>query len=89
MEKITLGEAFAHAFDTPAYVIWLIIGTAVAIALFIAGSKKYNRDQEVSGGVLLMWGLAVAIFLFALLYKPAGTAANTTKEMAARGVYID
>ena len=88
MEYISLGEAFAHCAQSTSYWVWLLISLAfLGTAVFVCIKKYQNGDLEGKEVVKFIL-IPLAAFLFALLMRPTEVAANTTKEQAARGVYI-
>lgn len=86
-ENISLGEAFKHCASTGSYWLWL----AIALVIFIGGciglKKSYDNDGWSTGKNFVLFVL-IGILISAILLRPADIAANTTKEQAARGVYI-
>ena len=88
MENITINEAFAHVAKSPAYWVWLIVAFVFCVGVIYKAAKGYING-DVEGRQVAFYGIiAIAIFMFAALFRPCEIAANTTKEQAARGVYI-
>lgn len=88
MEYISLSEAFAHVAQSASYWVWLIIALAILGAVCLVCVRKY-KDGELDGSQVAKYVLlALIAFTFALLFRPVEVANNTTKEQAARGVYI-
>lgn len=88
MDNISLGQAFAHVSQSTSYWVWLIIASCLSIGVFVVLIKKYKNGDLEGKDVAKFGAIALVIFLFALLMRPCEVAANTTKEQAARGVYI-
>lgn len=86
-DNISFGEAWAYVAGVTSYWVWV----SLSAVLLVAGLYFLIKDYNKKGGTILqvLIGLALlGVFAFALLSKPADVAANTTKEQAARGVYI-
>jgi purine-cytosine permease-like protein len=86
-ENITLGQAFSHCFGTTSYWIYLIIGIIIFLVGILGLKKSYDK-QGWSPEKSLVLFLLLGILLTAILLRPTDIAANTTKEQAAKGVYI-
>lgn len=82
-DNITFQQAFNHVAKNFSY--WLFIGLSVvpaAVYIFLYYRGKIDEvDLKVLFGLLVL--LMIAIFI-----RPAEIAANTTVEMASRGVFI-
>lgn len=88
MENITLGQAFGHVAQSTSYWVWLIIASLLLAGVVYKLIKGY-ASGDFDGRQVAFYGIiALAIWAFALLMRPCEVAANTTKEQAARGVYI-
>lgn len=86
--EISIIEGFGHAMSFAGYWVWLAIALAT---VFCAWRFIVKPDTDANGWSLkhlLILFVAAALILSALLIAPAEIAANTTKEQAARGVYI-
>lgn len=88
MENISLGQAFAYAFTLTSYWVWLVIGLVVVAIGFYTLKKNYDRTQEWTLFKGFIAFALVCILAAAIFAAPTSIAANTTKEQAARGVYI-
>lgn len=88
MDNITFGQALSHCFHSASYVVWLVIAAVLLAGVIVVGLKKYNNGDIEGKDFAKFLCLAVAIFAFALLMRPCEIWNNTTKEQAARGVYI-
>lgn len=86
-EYITLGEAFNHCFETTSYWVYLGIGVLVFLVGIFGLKKSYDKEGWGTGKILVLF-LLLAILLTVILLRPTSISANTTKEQAARGVYI-
>ena len=86
-ENISILEAFKHCADTGSYWLWLAIAIIITIGGCIGLKKSYDKDGWSTGKNFALF-VIVALLLFAILYRPAEIAANTTKEQAARDVFI-
>lgn len=86
-ENITLLEAMKHCAGTASYWLWIAIAVIVFVGGGIGLKKSYDRDGWSAGKNFALFAI-LAILLSAILLRPAEIAANTTKEQAARGVYI-
>jgi uncharacterized membrane protein len=88
MENISFMEAWGHAASFFSYWAWLIPATLLMIFGYWRAYQLYQNE----GGWKVAYSVALfvvtAIFAYALLATPAEVAANTTVDMAARGVYI-
>ena len=86
-ENISILEAFKHCASTGSYWLWI----AIAVVIFIGGGiglkKSYDKEGWSTGKNFVLFVL-IALLLSSILATPADIAANTTKEQAARGVYI-
>jgi tryptophan-rich sensory protein len=87
MENISFLEALKHCATTGSYWLWLIVGIVIFVAGVISLKVSYEKEGWSSGksGISL---LLIAILLAAFAYRPSEISANTTKDQAARGVYI-
>lgn len=88
-EYISVWEAFKYCVTTLSYFIWVAIGFLVFI-----GGLSYNKFVlgETHGWnkgpkIYIMIG-CILFLLLTIIYRPSEISANTTKEQAARGVYI-
>lgn len=88
-DEISLGQAFRYCFTQPGYWIFLILGIIAGALLIRAALRRYNKNADVDFGVIGMLAIGVVIIFAVILAKPVGVKANTTKEQAARGVYIE
>lgn len=88
-EYISFGEAWRYVSSFPSYWIWIGAFIVVLIAGLIAIEKlaiKMNRELNT---VKLVWVIVFAFLIMGAIFKnPTNIAQNTTKEQAARGVYI-
>jgi hypothetical protein len=86
-ENISILEAFKHCASTGSYWLWL----AISVVIFIGGSiglkKAYDKEGWSTLKSFVLFVL-LGVLLSGILARPADIAANTTKEQAARGVYI-
>ena len=87
MDNISILEAFKHCASTGSYWIWLVIGVVIFIGGSIGLKKSYDKEGWSTGKNYILFAL-IALLLSSILARPADIAANTTKEQAARGVYI-
>ena len=88
MEYISLGEAFAHCAKSTSYWVWLVIAFLVFVGVAFTCIKKYQAGDLEGKEVVKFILVPFVAFVFALLFRPTEVANNTTKEQAARGVYI-
>jgi energy-coupling factor transporter transmembrane protein EcfT len=86
-ENITLGEAFSHCFGTTSYWVYVAIGIIVFLVGAFGLKKSYDKEGWSAGKSFVLF-LLLGILLTSILLRPTDIAANTTKEQAARGVYI-
>ena len=86
-ENISILEAFKHCASTGSYWLWLAIGVIIFISGCIGLKKSYDRNGWDAGKNYILFALT-AILLSAILSRPADIANNTTKEQAAKGIYI-
>ena len=87
MENISLLEAFKHCAQSGSYWLWIVIATIIFIGGCVGLKKSYDKDGWSTGKNYVLFAL-LAILLSAIFFRPTDIAANTTKEQAARGVYI-
>lgn len=88
-EYISTWEAFLYCLTTTSYVVWLAIGFLVLIAGIVAIRTVLNDGTGWgAGNRILVMGLCILFFILTLIVRPSEISANTTKEQAARGVYI-
>lgn len=87
MENISFLEAWAHVAKSGSYWLWLILATFLASAVIYVVIHEYKKKALTIVHFLALFAVG-CIFLLALLMRPAEVAGNTTKEQAARGVYI-
>ena len=87
MENISILEAFKHCASTGSYWLWLAIGVIIFIGGSIGLKKAYDKEgwSTIKSFVLC---ILVGVLLSAILARPADIAANTTKEQAAKGIFI-
>ena len=88
MENISLLEAFGHAMSFASYWLWLSLALGAAYGTYRFYAKE---DIERNGWTAITKGLLfffLALVLSAFLISPCTIKANTTKDMAKRGVYI-
>lgn len=88
MENISLFTAWGHVASTASYWVWLLIATAISTIIFAMVIKSVKKSSEFTIDKIFFLLIGVAIFLFALLMRPCEVAANTTKDQAARGIFI-
>ena len=86
-ENISLLEAFKHCASTGSYWLWLAISVVIFIGGCVGLKKSYDKDGWSTGKNYVLFVL-IALLLSAILLRPTSISANTTKEQAARGVYI-
>jgi hypothetical protein len=86
-ENISILEAFKHCASTGSYWLWIAIAVVIFIGGFIGLKKSYDKEGWSTGKNFVLFVL-IALLLSSILARPADIAANTTKEQAARGVYI-
>ena len=86
-EQISLIEAMKHCATTGSYWLWIAIATTIFIGGCIVIKKLYNKGNAGAGINLILFVL-VALLISSVLHRPLEISANTTKEQAARGVYI-
>lgn len=81
---IGLLGGFAHCAGTTSYWVWIIV-VIVLSALLILANDKFDLGD--TGRIISIAAIVFAL-AFAVFFRPAEVGANTTKEQAARGVYI-
>jgi hypothetical protein len=89
-KPISLALAFHHCASTSSYWIWLAVVLAIClggwVAILVSAKKKPEWDPNT---VMLVWGVAclfaIAIAVFA---RPCDVAANTSVNMAAKGLWL-
>jgi len=88
-EYISFGEAWRYVSSFPSYWIWIGAFIVALIAGLIIIEKlaiKMNRELNT---VKLVWVIVFSFLIMGAIFKnPTNIAQNTTKEQAARGVYI-
>lgn len=83
-EAIGLGGGFAHCASTGSYWLWIGIALFISVVIIVLNGKyDFGDVGKIIGLILIVGILAIAIFL-----RPADVGANTTKEQAAKGVFI-
>lgn len=87
-QYISLGEAFKHCASTGSYWLWLTISLLIFCVGVLGLKKSYDQEGSWSSGKSFVLFLLVGILLTAILLRPTEISANTTKEQAARGVFI-
>lgn len=88
-DNITFLEALKYCATTTSYLIWVGIGIAVLIAGLIVNKKALGPTHGWNRGPKMYIMIACILFLIlTIIYRPSEISANTTKEQAARGVYI-
>lgn len=83
-KTISFAQAWAHVAHSPAYWIWIVV-VLILSGVFAWANNKYDFGTagKVAGIVALFFALG-----FAILFRPAEVAANTSIDAASRGVYI-
>jgi len=88
-ENISLGEAFRYCASFPSYWIWIGAFIVALICGLIAIEKVAVKEDKDLDGVKLFWVVIFILLLAGAIFKnPTNVRENTTKEQAARGVYI-
>lgn len=83
MEYITLGQAFEHVAKSNSYWLWVLLSfIPLGIYIYLAAKRKVESLD------LRLLFLFLGLIVVAIFFRPSEIAANTTKEQAARGVYI-
>ena len=88
MENITLWEAFKHAMSFGSYWLCLLASVGVAAAVYFFYIKKAVYEKGWEDTYKWILGFLLALILAAVFVSPCTIKANTTKDMAKRGVYI-
>lgn len=88
-EYISFNEAWKYVASFPSYWIWIGAFIVVLIAGLIAIEKVCEKMKQNPGPIKLGWVIVFAFLIMGAIFKnPSNIAQNTTKEQAARGVYI-
>lgn len=88
-KTISWGMAWHHCASTSSYWLWIagvvVVGLLGVLAIN-AMANKMNKDLDKAK----LWFCVVMVFAlaFAILASPSSVAANTSVDMASRGVYI-
>jgi hypothetical protein len=88
-EYITFGEALRYCFTLTSYLVWVFIGVLVLSAGITYNVKVVGPTHGWNFGrkFYVLLG-CILFFILTIIYRPSEISANTTKEQAARGVYI-
>lgn len=88
-EYISVWEAFKYCITLPSYLLWVAIGFLVLIGGLVYNKKVLGETHGWNFGTKFYIMVACILFLvLTIIYRPSEISANTTKEQAARGVYI-
>lgn len=85
---IPFSQAWAHVAHSPAYWIFIVLALIVASLIIFFFLKQNNSGSGVTTGGIILFGVAIAIVLTAIIYRPGEVAANTSPSEAARGIFI-
>lgn len=85
---IPFSQAWMHVAHSPAYWIFIVIALVIAAVIIYAFLKQNDSGSGVTTGGVIAFGVAIAIVLLAIVYRPGEVSANTSPSEAARGVFI-
>lgn len=88
-QTISFGEALAYCASFSSYWIWIGAFVVALVAGLIIIEKMAMKANKSMDTIKLVWVIIMGVIVLYLAFKnPANVAQNTTKEQAARGVYI-
>lgn len=87
-ENISFGEGLKYCFTKTSYKVILAIATILSIGINTYVIIEYNKGNLDGRIPFFSVGIGVAAIVSAFFIRPSEVAANTTKEQAARGIYI-
>lgn len=86
MQPIGFSAGFAHCVHTGSYWLWLFFAVVISAILLYQVFFSKTEKTDVVKGVLIV--VSAFILFIAIFMRPAEVGANTSKDQAARGVYI-